>query len=172
MKKIRIISLILLTLSLCVGCTEGGRRGAESFDSTIYEPLYASGYTIDVDANANTLIRVTRPWQGSALEEQTLAIFANEEMAEGYSGQYIVGAAERVVCMSSSHIAMLDAIGCVDAVVGVSGKQYITNRVVVQDPAIKDIGYDSSLDYESILMLKPDVVLMYGVSAANDAVTA
>lgn len=172
MKSFQIISLILLTLSLCVACAEAGRRGAESFDSTIYEPIYASGYTIDADDKANTLIRVTKPWQGSALEEQTLAIFANEEMAEGYSGQYIVGAAERVVCMSSSHIAMLDAIGRVDAVVGVSGKQYITNAEVAQNPAVKDIGYDSSLDYESLLMLKPDVVLMYGVSAANDAVTA
>ena len=74
--------------------------------------------------------------------------------------------------MSSSHIAMLDAIGCVDAVVGVSGKQYITNEQVAENPAVKDIGYDSSLDYETLVMLKPDLVLMYGVTAANDTVTA
>jgi iron complex transport system substrate-binding protein len=67
---------------------------------------------------------------------------------------------------------MLDAIECVDAVVGVSGKQYITNVAVANNPAVKDIGYDSNLNYEALVLLQPDVVLMYGVSAANDSVTA
>ena len=166
------ISLVILTLSLCVGCVDVPPYGAERFETTIYEPFYASGYTIDEDEAGNTLIRVTRPWQGSALEEQTLAIFATEEAAKGYTGQYIVGPADRVVCMSTSHIAMLDAIERVDAVVGVSGKQYITNEQVSKNPAVKDIGYDSNLNYEALVLLNPDVVLMYGVSAANDAVTA
>lgn len=172
MKKFRNISLLLLIISLCVGCGGATRRGAESFGITVYEPAYASGFTIDEDEAGNTLVRVTRPWQGSALEEQTLAIFATEEEATGYEGEYIVGAADRVVCMSTSHIAMLDVIECVDAVVGVSGKQYITNSAIANNPAVKDVGYDSSLDYETLVMLKPDVVLMYGVTAANDAVTA
>lgn len=172
MKKFRNISLLLLIISMCVGCGGATRRGAESFSITVYEPAYASGFTIDEDEAGNTLVRVTRPWQGSALEEQTLAIFATEEEATGYEGEYIVGAADRVVCMSTSHIAMLDVIECVDAVVGVSGKQYITNSAIANNPAVKDVGYDSSLDYETLVMLKPDVVLMYGVTAANDAVTA
>ena len=172
MKFIYYISLVALIASLCVGCGSSARRGAESFTTTIYEPTYASGFTIDEDEAGNTLVRVTRPWQGSALEEQTLAIFANDEEAKGYEGEHIVGSANRVVCMSSSHIAMLDAIGCVDVVVGVSGKQYITNEKVAYNPAVKDIGYDSNLDYEALVLLKPDVVLMYGVTAANDAVTA
>ena len=172
MKFIYYISLVALIASLCVGCGSSARRGAESFTSTIYEPTYASGFTIDADEAGNTLVRVTRPWQGNALEEQTLAIFANDEEAKGYEGEYIVGAADRVVCMSTSHIAMLDAIGCVDVVVGVSGNQYISNERVANNPAVKDIGYDSNLDYETLVMLKPDVVLMYGVTAANEAVTA
>ena len=166
------ISLLLLTISLFVGCAEESTHGAENFKTVVYDPLYASGFTIDEDEAGNSLVRVTRPWQGNALEEQTLAIFATSEAAKGYSGQHIVGYAERVVCMSTSHIAMLDAIERVDAVVGVSGKQYITNEVVTSNPAVKDIGYDSNLNYEALVLLKPDVVLMYGVSAANDAVTA
>ena len=166
------IYIIALTLSLCVGCVDVQSHGDERFETVIYEPLYASGFTIDEDEAGNTLVRVTRPWQGTALEELTLAIFSTEEAAKGYTGQHIVGHADRVVCMSTSHIAMLDAIECVDAVVGVSGKQYITNEAVVNNPAVKDIGYDSNLNYEALVLLNPDVVLMYGVSAANDAVTA
>ena len=166
------IALSLLTLSLCVGCVDMSQSGAEHFEVTIYDPSYASGFTIDEDEAGNTLVRVTRPWQGTALEEQTLAIFATEEAAKSYTGQHIVGHADRVVCMSTSYIAMLDAIECVDAVVGVSGKQYITNKAVANNPAVRDIGYDSSLNYEALVLLQPDVVLMYGVSAANDTVTA
>ena len=165
------IALTLLTLSLCVGCVDMSQSGAEHFETPIYDPSYASGFTIDEDEAGNTLVRVTRPWQGTALEEQTLAIFATEEASKGYTGQHIVGHADRVVCMSTSHIAMLDAIECVDAVVRVSGKQYITNEAVANNPAVKDIGYDSNLNYEALVLLQPDVVLMYGVSAANDTVT-
>ena len=67
MKFIYYISLVALIASLCVGCGSSARRGAESFTSTIYEPTYASGFTIDADEAGNTLVRVTRPWQGNAL---------------------------------------------------------------------------------------------------------
>ena len=166
------IYIIALTLSLCVGCVDVQSHDDERFETVIYEPLYASGFTIDEDGAGNTLVRVTRPWQGTALEEQTLAIFSTEEAAKGYTGQHIVGHADRVVCMSTSHISMLDAVRMVDAVVGVSGKQYITNEHVSQSVKVKDVGYDSNLNYELLVMLQPDIVLMYGVAAENSAVTA
>ncbi len=172
MKKMVDILHIIITLSLGVSCGVQTNRGSENFKTSIYTPEYASGFVIDTDCNGNSLIRVTQPWQGSDVEEQTLAIFATEEAAEGYVGEYIVGAADRVVCMSTSHIAMLDAVGMVDAVVGVSGKQYITNERVSQSVTVKDVGYDSNLNYELLVMLQPDVVLMYGVAAENSAVTA
>ena len=172
MKFFKCILLLSLIGSVCVGCVDYVRRGPESFSTTIYDPYYATGFTIDADEQGNTLIRVTKPWQGSQLEEQTLAIFASEDAAKGYEGEYIVGSAERVVCMSTSHIAMLDAIDYVDAVVGVSGKQYIMNEHVAKSAHVKDVGYDGNLDYETLVMLNPDVVLLYGVTAANDTVTA
>lgn len=172
MKKFSYIPLLVVIVSLCVGCSGSPKRGAESFRTTIYDPVYASGFTIDADDDGNTLIRVTRPWQGEALVEQTLAIFPTEEAAADYEGEHIVGAAERVVCMSTSHIAMLDAIDRVDAIVGVSGKQYVMNESVATNARVKDVGYDSNLNYEALVLLDPDVVLMYGVTAENVAVTA
>lgn len=143
-------------------------RGAE----VLYSPRYATGFEILSLDNNNRIIRVTRPWQGADAQMQTLVIFDSEESAKGYDGQYIVGPAERVVCMSTSHIAMLDAVDRVDAVVGVSGKQYVMNERVVNNPRVQDVGYDSNLDYECLLMLQPDIVLMYGVTAENSTVTA
>ena len=161
-----------IALTIAVGCNHHADADGHLFDEVAYAPEHASGFVIECDAEQNTLIRVTRPWQGKAPVEQRLAIFQSEAAAANYRGQHIVGYAERIVCMSSSYIAMLDAVGKVSSVVGVSGKPYIFNSVVSSNPAVKDIGYDSNIDYEALLMLRPDVVLMYGISSEDSTVTA
>ena len=166
------IVLIALISSLCASCTEGAGSSKVSFDHSVYAPSYASGYEILGDDASNSLIRVSRPWQGDAVVEQSLAIFSDKASAEGYDGQYIVGRAERVVCMSTSHIAMIELLGRTESIVGVSGKQYIMSEAIAGNPKVKDVGYDSSLDYEALVVLRPDVVLLYGVSAENTALTA
>ena len=172
MKNIALSLPLIITLLFCVSCNSTSNNDAEFFTTTLYTPRYATGFVIDADDNGNTQIRVSQPWQGGAVEEQRLAIFATDEAAKGYKGEHIVGTAERIVCMSTSYIAMLDAIGMTDAIVAVSGKQYVTNEHVAATPNIKDVGYDSNLNYELLVSLNPDLVLMYGVTAENGAVTA
>ncbi|MBQ4498913.1 MAG: ABC transporter substrate-binding protein [Alistipes sp.] len=161
-----------LTIFICVGCKTNSPASIDNFSEVAYSPQYATGFEVCQDDSQNTLLRVTRPWQGNNIEEQHLAIFASAEAAAHYEGQHIVGAAERIVCMSTSHIAMLDALGLSDRIVGVSGKQYVMNEAVANNPNVADVGYDSNLNYELLVTLRPDIVLMYGVSAENSAVTA
>ena len=70
-----------------------------------------------------------------------------------------------IVCMSSSYIGFLDALGCDSVATAVSGLAYIS------DPEVRaqavDVGYDAALDYETILKVKPDLLLTYAVSAAE-----
>lgn len=172
MKLRNYIRAILATLCICCGCNSVDiSRSAEDFDNITYSPRYATGFNISEDDSGNRLLRVTRPWQGDNPTEQTLAIFKSEAEARGYRGEHIIGAAERVVCMSTSHIAMLDILGRVDAIVGVSGKHYVMNEHVGGSEEVYDVGYDSNLDFERLISLNPDLVLMYGVSAENSAVT-
>ena len=168
------LRILIATIALCIvaGCNQHPATDTHIFDTIAYAPQQASGFVIECDKDHNTIIRVTRPWQGKAPVEQSLAIFNTQEAAVGYNGQYIVGHAKRVVCMSSSYIAMLDAIGKSDAIVGVSGKQYIFNKTISHNPNIKDIGYDSNIDYEALLTLRPDIVLMYGITSEDSTVTA
>lgn len=87
---------------------------------------------------------------------------------------------ERIVCLSSTHVACLAEIGADSVVCAVSGMRYLSNPSVrrryamtensqLQNGAnpVYDIGYDNSLDYERILLLKPDLVTAYSVSAAE-----
>ena len=73
----------------------------------------------------------------------------------------------RLIVMSTSHIGFLRAIGGEDAIVGVSGAEYVfdsTVRARIGEGRILDIGYDASPDYERIMALKPELVLTYSVS--------
>ena len=171
---IRIVNILLVVLTawLSVCCGVKNESNNDRFTTLDYAPKEATGFTIFADAEGNKLLSVTRPWQGESPEVQTLAIFATEAAAEGYAGQAIVGAAQRVVCMSTSYVAMLDALGLTEAIVGVSGKQYVINDAVCSNPEVRDVGYDSSLDFEAMLLLDADLVILYGVSSENSAVTA
>lgn len=76
---------------------------------------------------------------------------------------------ERVVCMSSSHVAFLDALGCDSVVVGVSGIGYHSSPRLQErykKGEVFDIGYEAAPDYERLVALHPDLVTTYTVSSA------
>lgn len=77
---------------------------------------------------------------------------------------------KRVVCMSTSNVAALSAIEADSVIVAVSGLKYITDRKILsrsQSGDILDIGYENSLDYETILRLSPELVVAYTVDEAE-----
>lgn len=70
--------------------------------------------------------------------------------------------------MSSTHIAMLDVIGQTARVVGVSGMDFISNDAVrSRRDSIGDVGYDGNVNYELLLSLQPDIILLYGTNGAS-----
>ena len=161
------------TLILCAilwgtcSCTSSGN--IDDYNMAVYTPTYATGFRIvGAEGKQSTIIRVTNPWQ-SANDVETMLFIARggEKAPDGFRGQVLQGDAKRVVCMSSSHIAMLDAIGAVESVVGVSGKNFITNPyVVAHQCTIADVGYDGNMNFELLVAQQPDVVLLYGVTGA------
>ena len=70
----------------------------------------------------------------------------------------------RIICMSSSHVGFLEALGCDSVAVGVSGVGYLWGEKVRENAA--EVGYDAALDYEKVLGLNPDLVLAYSLSAS------
>lgn len=167
---ISIVSLLCL-LSL-VSCISNKKTSLEAFKQDIYTPEYAAGFRIlGADNAASTLIQVFNPWQGAKDVEMSYFISRNGEQAPaGFTGPTIPAGAQRIVCMASSYIAMLDALGQQERIAGVSGIDYISNPyVLAHKDSIKDMG--AEMNYELLLGLKPDVVLLYGIGDAQTAVT-
>ena len=168
MKKRLIHTLIFCAILWCTcSCTSYGN--IENYNMAVYTPTYATGFRIvGAEGKQSTIIRVTNPWQ-SADEVETMLFIARggEKAPNGFRGQVLQGDAKRVVCMSSSHIAMLDAIGAIESVVGVSGKNFITNPyVVARQRTIADVGYDGNMNFELLVAQRPDIMLLYGVTGA------
>ena len=70
----------------------------------------------------------------------------------------------RIICMSSTNVACLSAIGADSVVAAVSGAGYLAK---LPYEGVPDIGYEAALDYEKILEIKPDLLVTYVVSGAE-----
>lgn len=163
------LSLILVLALTIVGCQNKSSK-IEDFNKPLYQPEYASGFRIDgADGKESSLITVSNPWQGADSITTQLFVARNGETApEGFTGPVLEGDAKRIVAMSSTHIAMLDAVDAVNTVVGVSGIDYISNaNIQSRRDSVGDVGYEGNVNYELVASLDPDFVLLYGVNGAS-----
>ena len=169
MKKLLYI-LLSAILAAATACHHRTAAPPGDFDISLYAPAYSSGFEIfGAEGMKSTILKTYAPWQGAEGEETQLFIARNGEQAPAdFPGQVLDGDARRIVCMSSTYIAMLDALGEPQRVVGVSGIDYISNPYVASHKEqIGDVGYDGNMNYERLLSLSPDIVLLFGVSGAS-----
>ena len=172
MIKQSIYTFILFSLLFLTSCISNKKTSLEAFNQDIYTPEYAAGFKILGATNVqSTLIQVFNPWQGAKEVEMSYFISRNGEQAPtGFTGPTIPAGAKRIVCMSSSYIAMFDALGQVNRIVAVSGIDYVSNPyILAHKDSIKDMGPE--MNYELLLGLKPDIVLLYGIGDAQTAIT-
>ena len=159
MRRLAQIAL-LVVVALHISCSD---KGVVRDTEPLYTPRYAKGFSIVRDkASGEKLLCVTNPWQGA--NEVTL-----------YTKIDTLAPAKRIVAMSSSHAAMLDAIGCADRIVGLSGCKYIYNATLckaIAEGKIGEVGYDSAFDFEKIRSLNPDIILIYGVAGETKSMTS
>ena len=161
---------VLVYIILLVGGSCSSRQKEDiNYDKKIYNPKYSSNFKIEGSDNSdNILISVFNPWQGSQDIVSRLLIVRDSIAPTNYNGQILKGNAQRIVCMSSTHIAMLDALDQVHTVVGVSGKEYVSNpKIIASSQFIPDIGYEGFINYESLISVNPDIVLLFSVNGAS-----
>ena len=132
----------------------------------------AAGFDIiETENTERTIIHEHNPWLAAVGVEMSYFVARNGEQApKDFDGVIIPAGAKRIICMSSTYIAMLDAINQVDRVVGVSGMNYVSNPyVLAHKETIKDMG--TEINYVLLVGLAPDLVLLYGIGDAHSTVT-
>ena len=161
----------IFTLILLAGCAGGGVPFDHTiFSEAIYSPTHATGFEKrGCEEGNSTLIVVKNPWQGADDVEQMLLIDRDGTFnTSGTDIQRIDHDAKRIICMSSSYVAMLSTIDKQEAIAGVSGINFISDEyVAANSDKIGDVGYDNNINYEMVVALNPDLVLLYGVMGAS-----
>ncbi len=176
--RLKHILLLLIVAFVAVGCQESRPSlNLDNFTKTIYAPRYADGFRIVADPETeDRLLLIDRPWQGATSNDHHLLIVDGEsEPPTDFEGAVIEGAAKRVVVLSSSSVAMFEELDAAERIVGVSGVEYISNptiQVAYHEGKVLDIGYGANLNFEAIMVLRPDLVILYGVTGEEVSVTS
>lgn len=162
---------LLCILPLCVLIACGAAGSMEEFDKVVYNPCEAGGFQIlCAPDRESVIIRSLSPWQGaSSTESRDLLILrGGEGVPAGFKGQILAEKADRIICMSSGHIAMISLLGDGDKIVGGSSLDYVTSpEIQSRRGELMEIGHEGNIDYEALVAARPDLVILYGVNSAN-----
>ena len=165
----KITAVFMIVAGTAVSCSED--RGAkELFDTVYYAPEYAGLFEIRGMKDAQSrVLRVKALWQGEEAVSRDFFIARGGELPpDDFSGQVLDGNAERVVAMSSSYVAMLELLKEADRIKAVSGLDFISGTYIRDHrDSVADVGSEADADYEEIVSVCPDVVMLYGINSAS-----
>jgi iron complex transport system substrate-binding protein len=156
----------VLAAFIFLSCSDhGSSRAAGKKGTNLIR--YASRLSIEKEGNI-TKVTILNPWQGADNISMTWYLIKRGDMIPaGIDSEKVVFIPVRkIICMSTTHLAMVSAINEDKSVIGMSGIQYIYSpvlRQMAESGLIKDVGYESNLNKELIVNLAPDLVMIYGV---------
>ena len=166
----RLLYLVIVTVLLLSSCT--GRSGSAIDPDLENTPVdaytrYASGFRV-FEQGSYTVIEVTDPWQQSKNVIFSYVLAPSQEVLPDSlkNRPFIKTPVERVIALSTTHVAMIDQLGSTESIVGLSGSKFIYSSPIrerIESGSITDVGYGQGLDFETIVRLEPDVLFLYGV---------
>lgn len=137
--------------------------------------IYANGFDVSDRGNFK-LLGVHDPWQNSSNVTFSYVLAERREVVPDSLSDlpFIKIPVQRVITLSTTHVAMIHQLGMANAIVGASGTDFIYNpemRSRIEEGKVLEVGYDQGLNYESIVNIQPDVLFMYGVEGSIRAIS-
>ena len=169
MRHLVFLAIMIIMLSCNGRSKDSNSTGAISKDQS--ENLYSRLFNISHEEDF-TRLTIYSPWQGSGdISLDYYLLSDSGRLPDGVDPSMVIKTpVTSVICMSTTHIAMISKLGFASTISAVSGPRYVTDSELmkrISDGKVADIGYDSNLNSELIASLKPDVFLVYGVGAES-----
>ena len=150
------------------------RKKPEKNETTRSSRIIANADRFSLEkTDSCTILKIRNPWQGAKNIEQVYYLVSRGKRFFHFddSSRVIPVPVRKIICTSTTHVAMIDALGEDDAIAGISGTRYVYNKSVadrIEDGLIPDVGYDAGINNELILKINPDLLIMYGVGGEGE----
>lgn len=155
----------IIGMLLFVGCQskKSHNNGVVKPSGELVSLSDARGFEI-WKSHDETQLTVKNPWQHAS------DIVFNYQLSshQNDSTNQIQVPVKRVICLSTTHLAFIQALNQEASVVGVTNPRLVSNSQIqnqLDAGLTKNIGNEQALNYETILDLKPDVIFAYSVGA-------
>jgi len=160
--------LIFIVLIFLTGCKD---RTAPAPEGKAPDNEYSRRFVIE-KLEGYSKLTVMDPWQGAA--NRHFIYYITNDISKIPPGversKIILRPVKNIVCTSTTHISMIDTLGGLELISGVSGSDFVYNRKIrerINDGAVYDIGYENGYNTELIYSISPDLVLVYGVGSES-----
>lgn len=161
----RLFIFYLVVLFVNAGCDNYSKK----MTSAANQSSGVRGFNVEESGGIKKLT-VFNPWEkANGVSFEYFLVTRTADIPDSLSGKRVIKIpVQRVICLSTTHLAYLDVLEETDAVVGISGSQYISNpeiRQRMEQDEVPDVGYGQNLNYELMVSLKPDLVMVYGIGS-------
>jgi iron complex transport system substrate-binding protein len=165
-----LLHIIIAVLFLGSACKNSGLAPNPSSEKGIsLANTYAKGYTIE-SFQGYKILSVFNPWEHAQNITYKYVLAHKDAILPDSIKKYEVISlpVKKIVCLSTTHLAFLKELNEEGAICGVSAPEFIydsTIRKQVERGSIANVGYDQAMNIETIIGLKPDFVMAYGVGS-------
>lgn len=129
---------------------------------------YATGFKISSIGSCK-LVEITYPYKGASSGYKYLLVKKGTAAPEHDDDiKVIYTPVQRIVCTSTTHIPLLDYLDVSDKLVGFPTTDYISSektRKLIDAGKVEELGIDKGMNIEKLVVLKPDVVMSYTMTA-------
>lgn len=76
-----------------------------------------------------------------------------------------------IACLSTTHLGFLEKLNLRDNIVAAAGTQYVYDarlNKLIEEGKIKEMGYESALNYEMLAQIHPDIIMTYVFGADGE----
>lgn len=161
--KIQLLLIFFLIIGLHSCDNQPNKKNKADFNQ------YAHGFHI-VQVGQITRLDVFNPWENARNFTYSYYLIPKSiAIPDSLVNRKIIRTpVEKVVVLSTTHIGFIEKLGFESSIIGVSGKDFVTNPTVrkgIEQGLVHDVGYDQNLNYELLLQMKPDLVMAYGIGS-------
>jgi iron complex transport system substrate-binding protein len=123
-------------------------------------------------AEGSVILTILNPWQGATgISYVYHLVKSGDPIPHNLdSSEVIFVPLKKIICMSTTHLGMIAALGEENSVKAVSGTGFVFSDKVlrmVENGEIEDVGYEGNLNNELIIRIAPDLIMMYGVGGES-----